>query len=291
MISRYEPATCLVNPTLGKEGEMKIHPASMKKKVFVAGGGPGGMEAAIVAAKRGHEVHLFEKTNRMGGQYHTASIPPAKGEIAGFLTWQKKQLADHKVFIHLNTELTEAIVMEQEPDAVIVATGSLPVFPELPGIKKEHVVSALEVLEGKKDVGRRVVIIGGGMVGAETASHLANHGKKVTLVEILSKLAMDANPLVRHFLLEDLADREIQIYVNSTVTEVLDDGLMIKRERGNEKIGPFDTVVVAAGFRPLNNLQSKLEGKVKEIITVGDAVKVRKALDAIKEGYLAGLDM
>ena len=291
MISRYQPATCLVNPTLGKEEEMRIHPADMKKKVFVAGGGPGGMEAAMVAARRGHEVHLFEKTDRLGGQYYTASIPPFKGEIAGFLAWQKKQLADHKVSIHLDTELTEAIVMEQKPDAVIVATGSVPIFPELPGIKKENVVLALDVLEGKTDVGKRVVIIGGGAVGSETASHLVNHGKKVTIVEMLPKLATDANALVRHFLLKDLADREIQIYVNSTVTEVLNDGLTIKGKAGEEKIGPFDTVVLAVGLKPLNDLQSRLEGKVTQIITIGDAVRVRKALDAVKEGYLAGLEM
>ena len=291
MISQYQPAACLVNPTLGKEQEMKIEPADVKKKVFVAGGGPGGMEAAMVAARRGHEVHLFEKTGRLGGQYYTASIPPFKGEIAGFIAWQKKQLEDHRVSIHLNTELTETIVTEQKPDAVIVATGSIPVFPDFPGIKKENVVLALDVLEGKTPVGRKVVIIGGGTVGAETASHLANHGKDVTIVEMLPKLATDANALVRHFLLKDLADRKVQIHASSTVTAVSDDGLTIKREGREEKIGPFKTVVLAVGLKPLNDLQSKLEGKVTEIMTIGDAVRVGKALDAVKEGYLAGLEI
>jgi 2,4-dienoyl-CoA reductase-like NADH-dependent reductase (Old Yellow Enzyme family)/thioredoxin reductase len=291
MITKYQPATCLVNPTLGKEEEMRIKPADMKKRVFIAGGGPGGMEAAMVAARRGHEVHLFEKTDRLGGQYYTASIPPFKGEIAGFLAWQKKQLADHKVSIHFNTELTEAIVTEQKPDAVIVAIGSTPVFPDLPGIKRENVVLALDVLEGKTDAGKKVVIIGGGTVGSETASHLANHGKKVTIVEMLPELATDASARIRYFLLKELADRKVQIHVNSTVAAILDDGLTIKREGREEKIGPFDTVVLAAGLKPLNDLQSRLEGKVTKMITIGDAVRVRKALDAVKEGYLAGLEI
>jgi 2,4-dienoyl-CoA reductase-like NADH-dependent reductase (Old Yellow Enzyme family)/thioredoxin reductase len=290
MISRGQPATCLVNPALGKE-ELRIRPADLKKKIFIAGAGPAGMEAAMVAAKRGHEVHLFEKADRLGGQLYTASIPPSKGEIAGFIAWQKKQLEDNHVSIHLNTELSEGIVNEQKPDVVVVATGSTPASPHLPGVERENVVTAQEVLEGKKDVGLRVAVIGGGMVGSETASHLANHGKEVTIVEMLPEIAADVNARSRPFLLKDLAEHHVKLFLNSTVKEVFADGLIIGRDGREEKIGPFDTVILAVGVEPCNDLRSKLEGKVARLITIGDALSPRKALEAIGEGYLAGLEV
>lgn len=291
MITQYQPATCLVNPTLGKEEEMRIKPADVKKKVLIAGAGPAGMEAAMVAAKRGHEVHVFEKSNRVGGQLYTASIPPCKGEISGFIVWQKKQLEDNHVSIHLNTELTETIVKEQKPDVVVVASGSSPKTIHVPGLERKNVVRAHDVLEGKANVGKRVVIVGGGMVGSETASHLANHGKEVTIVEMLPELATDENARVRYFLLKDLAERKVTTYVNSTVKEVLDGALAIEREGEQEKIGPFDTVVLAMGAEPCNDLRTSLEGKVAKLIIIGDALNVRKALDAVREGYLAGLEI
>ncbi len=291
MISRGQPATCLVNPTLGKEEELRIKPAGRKRRVFVAGAGPGGTEAAIVAAKRGHDVHLFEKAGRLGGQFYTASIPPSKGEIAGFIVWQKKQLEENHVSVRLNTELTEEIVNGQKPDAVVLATGSTPVIPPLPGVKRANVVTANDVLEGKVDVGQRVAVIGGGMVGSETANHLANHGKEVTLVEMLPEIAADVNVRSRPFLLKDLAERKVKVYVNATVKEVLADGLRIERDGREEKMGPFDTVVLAVGVEPCNDLRSKLEGKVARLITIGDALNPRKALEAIAEGYQAGLEV
>jgi 2,4-dienoyl-CoA reductase-like NADH-dependent reductase (Old Yellow Enzyme family)/thioredoxin reductase len=291
MISRGRPATCLVNPTLGKEEEFRIKPATIKKRVFIAGAGPAGMEAARVAGKRGHEVHLFEKADRLGGQFYTASIPPSKGEIAGFIVWQRKQLEENHVSIRLSTQLTEEIVKEQNPDVVVIATGSVPVSPHWPGMKRANVVTAHDALEGKTDVGRSVAVVGGGMVGSETASHLANHGKEVSIVEMLPEIAADVNPRSRPFLLKDLAEHNVKIYVNSAVKEVLADGLRIEREGREEKIGPFDTVILAVGLEPCNGLKSKLEGKVVRLITIGDALSPRKALEAIEEGYRAGLEV
>ncbi len=291
MISRGQPATCLVNPTLGREEELRIRPADRKKRVFIAGAGPAGMEAAMVAGKRGHEVHLFEKADRLGGQFYTASIPPSKGEIAGFIVWQKKQLEENRVSVHLNTEFTEETVIGQKPDVVVLATGSTPVTPHWPGVKRANVMTAHQVLEGRAEVGRSVAIIGGGMVGSETANHLANHGKEVTLVEMLPEIAADVNVRSRPFLLKDLAEQNVKIYVNATVKEVLGDGLRIERGGREEKIGPFDTVILAVGVESCNELRSKLEGKVARLITIGDALDPRKALEAIAEGYQAGLDV
>ena len=289
MISLYQPATCLVNPTLGREDEMRILPTKTKKRVFIAGAGPAGMEAAMVAAKRGHEVRLFEKSGRLGGQYYLAAVPPAKGEIASFIVWLKKQLADNGVSIHLGTELTEEIVSRERPDVVVIATGSTPAPLNVPG--KGHAVTAHDVLEGKAAVGRRVAIIGGGMIGAETANHLAHHGKRVTIVEMLPAVARDEQDHVRLFLLKELAEKGVTIYVHASVIEVSDDGLVIERGGRRETIGPFDTVVTAVGLQPRNELQSKLEGKVDRLLTIGDAAGVRKALEAVAEGYRAGLEI
>lgn len=288
-ISLYQPATCMVNPTLGKEKELQIKPAAVRKKVFIAGGGPAGMEAAMVAAIRGHEVHLFEKSDKLGGQFYTAAIPPAKGEIAGFILWQKKQLADQKVSIHLQTELTEDMVGEQKPDVVLIATGSSPLPLAAACDPKVKIVNARDVLEGKTKAGIRVAIIGGGMIGSETASHLAHHGKTVTIVEMLPKLAQDVTLTAREFLFKDLAERNVRIYVNAKVKAVKLEGLVIDRDGREETIGPFDTIILAAGLEPCNVLAGRLEGKVPQLISIGDAVKVRKALDAIAEGYMAGL--
>jgi NADPH-dependent 2,4-dienoyl-CoA reductase/sulfur reductase-like enzyme len=287
-ISQYQPATCLVNPALGKEAELAIKPAAIKKVVFVAGGGPAGMEAAMVAAKRGHQVHLFEKSGRLGGRFYTAAIPPSKGEIAGFIAWQIKQVQDHGVKIHLQTELTADIVENEKPDVVVVATGSLPaIFPA--AAKGENIVNATDVLEGKSDTGRRVAVVGGGMIGSETANHLAQHGRKVTIIEMLPEVATDVQALTRSFLLKDLAEKDVKIYVNAKVKTVLKDEVMIERDGNEEKLGPFDTIVLAIGLEPSNELSAALAGKVDRLITIGDAAKIANALEAVEQGYMAGL--
>ena len=285
------PATCLVNPTLGREEELRIRPAEIKKKVFVAGAGPAGMEAAMVAAKRGHEVHVFERRAEPGGQFRWASVPPCKGQIAGFIAWQEKQLRDQQVALHVNTKLTEGMVEKEQPDAVVIATGSKPLLPDISGIQGKNVVTAQDVLEGQLPVGNRVGIIGGGMIGSEVACHLANHGKEVTVVEMLPSIATDEPPAIRHFILKDLAERRARILVNATVQEVSRDGLVIRQDGIENKVGPFDTIVLAAGLTPVNDLEKELAGKVKLIVTVGDASRVRKAIDAIAEGYAAGLEI
>ncbi len=286
-----QPASCLVNPTLGKEEKLKIQPAGSRKKVLVAGAGPGGMEAAIVAARRGHEVHLYEKTDRLGGQFRLAAIPPWKGEISGFIAWQQQQLESEHVSVHLNTELTEEIVRKERPDAVVVATGSDPLIPEIPGADSKRIMTAQQVLAGKS-TGRRVAVIGGGMVGSETGHYLSGMGREVTIIEMLPGIGQGESPAVQHFLLKSLREKNVRTYVKSAVREIREDGrLTIERGDELETIGPFDSIVVAAGGKPSNGLVPRLEGKAGRVIAIGDASSFRKAIDAIEEGYRAGLEI
>ncbi|UQD51849.1 NADH:flavin oxidoreductase [Bacillus methanolicus] len=280
---------CVLNPLTGKENEFAVEPAKEKKKVFVAGGGIAGMQSAIIAARRGHEVHLYEKDNKLGGQWLLAAVPPSKAELNTFTIWQKNQLDKLGVHVHLNAELNENLVEKEKPDAVIIATGAKPIVPNIPGVNLPEVVIAQDVLAGKKDVGQSVVVVGGGLVGAETAAHLANHGKKVVIIEMLDDIVKDGEPAVKHFLLKDLQEHHVEIITSATVKEIKQGSIIIEKDHVMKEIGDVDNVVIAVGSKPENALNDKLQGKVEKIITVGDAIKVRKALEAVEEGYKAGL--
>ncbi len=229
------PVRCMLNPRTGRENEFAIARAREKKRVFIAGGGPAGMEAAIVAAQRGHDVTLFEKDRRLGGQFYLASIPPMKGEISAFLAWQAHAMEQLGVKIRMNTALTAETVREGKPDALIVATGSKPTPSDIPGVDQSFVVHAGEVLEGKVLVGEKVAIIGGGMVGCETANHLAHHGKKPTIIEMLSDLATEEPRDIKRFLMESLKEKNVDTYVDSTVVGINADGSLEISQNGQRK--------------------------------------------------------
>jgi 2,4-dienoyl-CoA reductase-like NADH-dependent reductase (Old Yellow Enzyme family)/thioredoxin reductase len=287
-ILEAKPAQCVLNPALGREAEIALNPAAEKKKVFVAGGGPAGLEAAIKASERGHEVHLYEKEDKLGGQFYLASVPPEKGEITSFIAWQKKQLKKNKVNIHLNTKLSQKIIDSEEPDTVILATGSKPIEMNIEGMEQAQLVNAHNVLDGNVSTGAKVAVIGGGLIGSETANHLANHGKDVTIIEMLSDIAVDEPASVRKFLLEELADKDVKILTDSKVKEFKEEELIVLKDDQEKSLGKFDTIVVAIGLKPVNDLEDSLEGET-EIIKIGDAVKPRKVLEAIYEGFDAGL--
>lgn len=290
-IFAQKDAWCLVNPRTGKEGELDIKPADKVKKVLIAGGGCAGMEAAIVAKERGHDVHLYEKTAKLGGQYYTAAIPPGKGEIYQFLIWQMNRMNKLGVKVHLNQPLTEEIVAEEKPDAIIIATGGKPIMPDIPGIDKPIVTNAHDVLEEKVATGPKVVIVGGGLIGSETANYLVHHGRAVTIVEQRHDIALDEEDSVRYFLLKDLKEHDVNVHVNSKVVEITDDGVVIEKNGEKITLSGFDKVVMAVGVKPDNQLAEILKGKAPEVIVVGDAKEARKALEAIQEGYEAGLQI
>lgn len=284
-----EPGGCMLNPLTGRESELEVTTAPERKTVFVAGGGIAGMEAAIVAARRGHNVTLFERSERLGGQYSLAVVAPGKGEIASFINWQTRQMDRHGVTVRLGTELTPEAVSEARPDAIIVATGSAPVLPDVPGIDGPRVVRALDVLAGTATTGDSAIVIGGGMVGSETANHLASHEKKVTILEVLPDIALDEETNSRYMLLLDLEDHHVEVHTGTRVVAIEND--TVRAERGGTEltVGPADTIVVALGSKPERTLAEKLETTGIPVVTVGDAVGVRKALEAIEEGFRAGL--
>lgn len=284
-----QAAGCMLNPSTGRENEYRILPAKTKRKVLVAGGGIAGMEAAIVAARRGHQVKLYEKDEKLGGAYLLAAVPPGKGEICSFIAWQSRQLEKLDVQVCMNKELTEAIVDAEDPDVVITATGSQLQTPEIPGIEGSNVFSAYDVLSGRVEVGDSVIIIGGGTVGSETANHLANHDKKVTIIEMTSAIAIDEESNTRSLLLEDLMKRDVALFLNSKVQSIMEDRVIAVVDGEEKEIGPADSIVIALGTIPSRALYEKIKDKSVEVVNIGDSIEVRKALEAIEEGYKAGL--
>lgn len=285
-----KPLQCMLNPKTGREEEFAVHPADAAKTVFIAGGGPAGMEAAIVAAQRGHRVTIFEQTDRLGGLLYAASIPPWKGELSAFLAWQIHRLETLGVGIRLNTALTPALIREGKPDVVLAATGSVPAIPPIPGIDLPLVVHAEEVLEERTAVGKRVAVIGGGLIGCETANYLIHHDHLVSIIEMLSDVALEEADGMRIFLLAEFAGKGVEYHLESRVTNIAADGHITINSGGRERIiGPFDSIVLAAGRRSNRELADQLSGASIPVIAIGNAKRPKDGLDAIEDGYQAGL--
>ena len=281
--------SCLVNPTVGKEREMALIPATQSKRVLVVGGGPAGMEVARVAALRGHEVYLYENEGKLGGQFKLAAVPPCKQEITKIINYLSTQIKKAGVKVALGKEVTEETIDDLQPDAIIIATGGTPVIPDIPGIEQEGVVTAFDVLESKVTPGRSILVIGGGMVGCETADFLGQiMGCRVTLVEALPRVAQDVGGATRYFLLQRLAQEKASIITSASVKRFVKDGAILERNGKEETLSGFDTIVLAVGIAPVNELASKIQGKIKEIYVIGDAKQPRKALDAIAEAAEIG---
>jgi 2,4-dienoyl-CoA reductase-like NADH-dependent reductase (Old Yellow Enzyme family)/thioredoxin reductase len=282
--------TCMVNPATGREKDYRIVPVQSPKKVFVAGGGVAGCESAIVAAQRGHKVTIYEADSKLGGSFILACITPFKADFGSVINWQKRQLEKYGVDIRLNTPLTKDIIDCENPDSVILATGSKPFIPPIKGINGKNVVQAKDVLVGLKDVGNRVVIIGGGMVGTQIADHLSSiYGKQVIVLEMLSEISPKENTTIRSILMERLATHNVNLYTSTKVKEITTDMVIAETKDGSIVNFPADTVVIATGSKPNIELLNVLKDIKCPVITVGDALKTRTALEAIQEGYEAGL--
>ncbi len=273
--------TCLYNPEVGREGE--VHPPAEKKRVWIIGGGPGGMEAAVIAATRGHEVDLYEKKGELGGQSLLAAMAPGKDEFLAVRDYLVKELSRTKVSVHLNEEMMAEKVLQSQPDVVILATGSFSLIPDIPGVGHENVVNAWDVLKGKR-VGAKITLIGGGLVGLETALFLAREGKKVILIEMADEIGGDVGPLNRARLKEALGKTTVEIRCRTRLQKIDKTCITVHGEAGEYEIS-MDTVVLAVGAKAQNSLYPALAGRIRHLYSIGDCAAPRKMIEAIHEGY------
>lgn len=283
---------CTLNPRTVMEDEWKIEDAPVKKRVVVIGAGPAGCEAAIVMAQRGHDVTVYDRNDRIGGMYRIAAIPPWKGEIIDFIRWQATQLEKLGVKVVLNTDVTKDMIANMKPDAVVVATGYHQFVPPFPGKDRDFVIASNDVLDGKADVQGKIAVIGGGLVGAETANYLATHNDDVTIIEMLPEIAGEEPGSMRKFLMESYEEHHVDIHVNTAVQTINEDKTITVKVGGERKLlGPFDYVLTAVGLHGNTELKGVLEDIVPEVKYVGGALQRGNALDAIREGYKAGLEV
>ena len=283
--------SCSVNTSVGKETSAQICRAETKKKIMVVGGGPAGMEACRVAALRGHAVTLIEKAESLGGQLNIASVPPHKDEMNQFTHYLTEQIGKLGVETRLRTEGTASIIEAIKPDAIIVATGAIPLVIDVPGIKDKKVTSAWDVLAGKSSVGKRAVVIGGGAVGSETAEFLAQNGREVTIVEMLDKICLDMSPTITPVFMERIAQYRIKVLTKHTLKEVTANGIVVIDENGNNIAIEADSVVLATGARANDTLEKELQERGIPVCSIGDCAQggPRKLIDAVHEGYFAAL--
>ncbi len=287
-IFRKGRVECLVNPMLGREKEMAFHPAKTPKKVMVVGGGPGGLNVAWVAAKRGHNVHLFEKQSVLGGQLIFGSVTGYKKELLNLVKFLKRQVEKFGVKCHLNKEVTVDILKDEDPDVVILATGSFPASPPVAGIDKNNVVSFEEVLDGKLPLQKKTVVIGGGPTGCEVALHLTEHACPVTIVEMLPAIGTGLETMTRKILLRKLKENNVKIMTESKLLRVEGDGVVVADKDDNELFIEAERVVITIGNRPDNRLYDQIKPLGYEIHQIGDCLEPRSAKAAIYESAVLG---
>jgi NADPH-dependent 2,4-dienoyl-CoA reductase/sulfur reductase-like enzyme len=287
-IFRKGRVECLVNPTLGREKEMAFEPTATPKKVMVVGAGPGGLNVAWVAARRGHDVHLFEKQSQLGGQLILGSISHYKKGLLELLRFQTKQMERFGVTCHLGQEVTPEVLKEHSPDVVILATGSTPALPPIDGVDSPLVVSINEVLNGHGRVRGKTIVVGGGPTGCEIALDLAEKGDQVTIVEMLSKLGSGLESMTRKILLRKLNENDVTLKTDCKVVRIEENGVAIEEKDGGKITLPADRVVFSIGNRPENGLFDHIKSMGYEVHRIGDCLEPRSAKAAIYEGAVLG---
>lgn len=282
---------CSVNPEIGRELEHQYAlPAVQPKRVLVVGGGPAGMEAALTAAQRGHHVTLCDANDRLGGQLLCEEHVPFKQEMYDFCRVKAQQLAEAGVEVRCNTRVDREYAEKLAPDAIVCAVGASPIIPPIPGIDLPHVKFISELRKAQPDFGRRVVIIGGGLVGSETAVHLLQQGHEVTIVEFNADYARDATIWHKHGLRCQLEGRA-RLVLNTSVTEITPEGAVVTHADGTQELICADTVFCAAGLRPNDAAREELMGITPYFYPIGDCMQVAQMFQALSQGHFVGRDI
>lgn len=281
--------SCVVNPFVGKEGTMQLKKTNTPKNIIVIGGGPAGLECAWLLAKRGHDVTLYEKDGVLGGQYRIAAYPSGKTDLVKPINYYHTMGKKYGVTFKMNTEVTAEMIDDIKPDIVILATGGVPHMPNIDGIDNPQFVNAIDVLTGKSTVGKKVLIAGGGMVGAETADFLGEYGREVTIVEMEDQVAKDVNEMVKITLMRRLKQYNTKFITNATIKKFLDDGVVYENNGETFELTGFDTIILALGVDAYNPLEEKIKNKVEKVYVIGDAKKAGKVFAATSEAAELGI--
>jgi 2-enoate reductase len=280
---------CAVNPRNAFEREYELTPTTEQGRILVVGGGPGGMMAAITAAQRGYEdIELWEKDHELGGALRAGSAPSFKFQTARYMEYLKRQVAKYNIKVKLNKEATADDILAANPDAVIIAVGATPIVPNLPGSKENHVIESCDLLTNRLETGSKVVVLGGGAVGIETALMLDKQGKDVTVVEMLDEVLTKAkeSPNQRFAVLAEIKKSNIKVMTGTTLTQVDKNKVLVTASSsGSEEEIPCDTLVIAVGFKTDNSLREALEDKIKKVYVIGDNRNPAKVKEAVHDGY------
>jgi 2,4-dienoyl-CoA reductase-like NADH-dependent reductase (Old Yellow Enzyme family)/thioredoxin reductase len=283
------PITCAINPEAGRERELAIKRAKKRKKVLVVGAGPAGMEAARVAHLRGHQVILMEKEKRMGGQLVYASRSPHKKEFEEVIQFLERQLKKLKVDVRLGKEVTATTIKRIKPHAVVIATGATPALPFTPGVDKPHVHTAMEVLDELVALTGKTVVIGGGLVGLETALYLVEHGvAPVVIIEPTDKLGGNVGLRMGWYVRNAVTTHpDIEVRTETTVEAIKDDSVVVQKKGAFEEL-PAKNVILAVGMRNNNLLAEELraKGSVQELYIIGDCSIPRTMKEAFEEAAI-----
>ncbi len=282
--------TCAVNPAAMREVRYALRPCVQPKKVVVVGGGVAGMEAARTAAMRGHKVSLYEKNASLGGNLIPGGSHSFKKEVRELNAWYQNELKALPVEIHTGEAVTAGQLRNMDADVIVVAAGSVPVMPKVPGIDDKKVIGCMEAFAHPEKVGQKVIVIGGGLVGCEMALEYAQDGKEVTVVEALPKIlsAGIPSPIPNGQMIPDLFEHHHVAVLENHCLSAVEDGRVILESDGQKKALDADSVVIAVGFRPVPSIAQELQGCGAAVYEIGDGQKVSTILHAVWDGYEVG---